>query len=94
MFAQKQPDQLRKRFAVLAREFKLKHLTAEQYQSQGVEVLIALKKLGSDLTPEEQRFLDNVSSARHLESAVDKLGSGAQQDLISTASSQIQKANV
>lgn len=92
MFAQKQPDQLRKRLAGLRRELDLKHISEPQFNRQAVEVLVALKKLGTALKPDEQAFLDTMSTARQLESAVNSLGSGAQRNLMSEASSQIKSA--
>lgn len=92
MFAQKQPDQLRKRLATLKRELKLKRLARDAFNQQAVEILVALKKLDTELSAEEQAFMDKMSSARHLEDAVDGLGSGAQQNLMSAASSAIKSA--
>jgi len=92
MFAQKQPDQLRARLATLQRELKLKHSTNEDFNRQAVEIMSALKQLNVSLTKQEKSFLDTISSARHMESAVDKLGSGTQQTLMSAASQQIKKA--
>mmetsp|Transcript_18900 Transcript_18900/g.26603 ORF Transcript_18900/g.26603 Transcript_18900/m.26603 type:complete len:200 (-) Transcript_18900:242-841(-) len=95
MFAKKQPDALRKRLAALQRDKKIRQISPEKFQTQAVEVLIALKKLGSKLTMQEQAFLDKMSSARHMEDAVDKLGSGSsvEKNLISKANAEISKAN-
>lgn len=46
------------------------------------------------LTTEEQGFLDKMSSARHLEEAVDKLGTGTQRNLMSGAAAQIEEAKI
>jgi hypothetical protein len=74
MFANKQPDQLRNRLAVVQRELKLKHISKERFNQEAVEILIALKRLGTELSEEEKQFLEKMSSARYLESAVDNLG--------------------
>jgi len=92
MFANKQPDQLRNRLAVVQRELKLKHISKERFNQEAVEILIALKRLGTELSEEEKQFLEKMSSARYLESAVDNLGSTTQSDLMSQARTQIKTA--
>mmetsp|Transcript_27418 Transcript_27418/g.38774 ORF Transcript_27418/g.38774 Transcript_27418/m.38774 type:complete len:190 (+) Transcript_27418:31-600(+) len=91
MFATKQPDQLRMRLAKLQRELKLKNLGRDLFNQQAAEILVALKKMGTSLSAEEQEFLDNMSNTRHLESAVgaDKLDTSG---LMSTAAGQIKQA--
>ena len=91
-FAQKQPDQLRLRLATLQRDVKIKQITREVFQRQSVEILVALKKMGTDLTPEEQAFMDSMSSSAQLESAVDNVGDVTQNSLLSAAGSQIRRA--
>lgn len=49
MFAQKQPDQLRLRLAALQRDVKIKKIAHEQFQRQAGEILIALKKMGTEV---------------------------------------------
>ncbi len=92
MFALQQPDQLRLRHAQLQRDVKLGKLSREQYQRQAVEILVALKRLNTALTTEETTFLESMSSAAQLESAVDNVGSASQSQLINTASAQIARA--
>lgn len=92
MFALQQPDQLRLRHAQLQRDVKLGKLSKEMYQRQAVEILIALKRLGTTLTSEETSFLDSMSSAAQLESAVANVGDASQAQLINTASAQIARA--
>ena len=94
MFANKQPDQLRKRLATLQREHKLQKLSKDSYNAQATEVLLALKRIGSELSSEEEAFLKSQSASNLLTSAGDStLGTGMQSNLISTASSQITKAS-
>jgi len=92
MFAQKQPQQLRQRLALLQRELKLKHIGSNEYNQQAVEILLALQKLEVQLSDAEKQQLESMSSTKHLETAVDKLAKGTQQTLMSTASVQIKKA--
>jgi len=94
MFAQKQPDQLRLRLAALQRDAKLKSggVSKDAFQRQAVEILVALKKMGTELTAEEAAFLDSLSSAAQLESAVDSVGDVTQAGLMSAASKQVRHA--
>jgi len=93
MFAQKQPDQLRSRLSQLAVQHKLKHIPTDEFNSQSIEILIALKKLEIPLTEAEQQFLDSMSNARHLESIVSdsKIGSASQQNVVSAVKAQVKK---
>lgn len=92
MFARKQPDQLRLRLAALQRDVKIKQLSKDAFQRQAVEILVALKKMGTELTAEEATFLDSLSSSAQLESAVDNVGDVTQQSLINAASTQVRRA--
>jgi len=92
MFANKQPDQLRLRLASLQRDVKIRQISKDAFQRQSVEILIALKKLGTTLTAEEQTFLDSLSSAAQLESAVDNVGDVTQSSLLSAASVAVRQA--
>ena len=74
MFAQGDQSNLRKRLAVLKREEILKKISTPAYENEASEILVALKKMGEELSEEEQAFLDKRSSSRHLEEAVDSLG--------------------
>jgi len=93
MFAQKQPDQLRTRLAHLQREFKLKHVSKDDFNQEAFEILTALKKLEIPLTESEKQFMDSQSNTRNLESAADKLGASVQQNLMTTASAQVASAS-
>eukprot|EP00823_Brevimastigomonas_motovehiculus_P004198 TRINITY_DN2708_c0_g1_i1.p1 TRINITY_DN2708_c0_g1~~TRINITY_DN2708_c0_g1_i1.p1 ORF type:complete len:190 (-),score=67.70 TRINITY_DN2708_c0_g1_i1:55-624(-) len=92
MFAQKQDDQLKQKEAFLLREYKLKNIGQEEFNTQRVEVLVALKRLNVTLSTEQKSFLESMSSSRQLESAVDKLATGTQQNLVATAKTEIKKA--
>lgn len=73
MFAQKQPDQLRIKLSQLQRDLKIKTITADTFARQSKEVLIALRKLNSQLTEDEQRLLSSLteSQSQQLERAED-----------------------
>ena len=92
LFALRQPDQLRSRLAALHRDLKIKQISKDSFQRQAVEILVALKKMGTELTSEEQTFLDSLSSSAQLESAVDNVGDVTQHSLMSQASVQVRKA--
>jgi len=92
MFAQKQPDQLRSRLAALQRDVKIKQISKEAFSRQAGEILVALKKMGTELTAEESSFLDSLSSSAQLESAVDSVGDVTQHSLMTAASAQVRKA--
>lgn len=74
MFAQGDQRNLRRRLAILKREEILKKISKADFDNQASEILVALKKMGENLTEEEQEFLEKRSSSRHLEEAVDSLG--------------------
>ena len=46
MFAQKQPDQLRKRLQVLQREKKLRNVDNSVFLEKAGEIVVAMKKMG------------------------------------------------
>jgi hypothetical protein len=94
MFASKQPDQLRVRLAQLQRDVKIKQISRELFNRQAVEILVALKKLGSELSGEEKAFLEQHTSSAQLETAVDSaaIGDDTHANIMSTASAQIQRA--
>ena len=64
LFALKQPAQLRERLTVLRRDHKLgKVASAAAYNTETVEILTALKKLGGELSAEESAFMqDHMTS--------------------------------
>jgi fucose permease len=56
------PAALRGRLAKLSQESRLGHLSPALFKTQAVEVILALKKLGEQLTAEEAHVLDSASS--------------------------------
>jgi len=60
MFASKNTGQLRQRLAGLQREKRLGKASEDVIVAQEVEILGALKKLGEQLSPEEESFLKNI----------------------------------
>ena len=79
MFAKKQPTQLRQKLSEIQRDVSLGKLSDSVYKQQGVEILAALKKLGEELTPAENDFLQKNSNAglENFETASTSLGSNA-----------------
>ncbi|XP_070561681.1 protein LZIC-like [Ptychodera flava] len=62
LFAKKQPGQLRQRMAEIQRDNKVGKISQDVYTQQAVEILTALKKLGDQLTPSEEAFLQSNSN--------------------------------
>ncbi|KJE94059.1 hypothetical protein CAOG_08818 [Capsaspora owczarzaki ATCC 30864] len=62
LFAKKQPGQLRQRLTDLQRDVKLGKLAEPDFQQQSVEILVALRNLGEQLSPAEVEFLNKHSS--------------------------------
>jgi len=63
LFAKKQPQQLRLKLTQLERDVKISSLSAEQVTRQKLEVLLALRKLGEELSSEENVFVDKHSTS-------------------------------
>ncbi len=61
-FAAREPAALRERLRKLGADAKLGRLTDGAYRAAAAEVVLALKKLGEDLTPEERGVLDSASA--------------------------------
>ena len=57
MFALKQPEQLRERLRAVARDVMLGKMAQSKGESERLEILTALKKLGAELSDEEMVFL-------------------------------------
>ena len=57
MFARRQPNELRQRYHELERDYRLQKLPADAFHIGAVEILVALKKLGEELTDGERAFL-------------------------------------
>ena len=95
MFAKKDKGKLRGHLDAIQMNHRLGKLTKEQATQQTVEVLVALKKLGEPLSSEEQRFLEkNASSAMaEFDSVNEEMGAGAKSKVLSSARTQIKRAN-
>lgn len=86
-FAAREPAALRARIAKLSQEHKLGRLADAAYKSQAVEAIVALKKLGEELTPEEKAVLDSASGdlKRKYESSSETIGEAAVLSLAAAA---------
>lgn len=92
LFAKKQPGQLRQRLSEISRDAKIGKIPKEVATEQSVEILTALKKLGDDLSPEEENYLQNNSSAslKEFEKVSGNMASGDK--MLAVAGSQVEKA--
>lgn len=72
MFARREPAALRARLAALQQENKLGRLADSAFKPQAVEIIVALKRLGEELTGEEKHFLDTNTDVRKQFEAADK----------------------
>ncbi|KAJ3441002.1 protein lzic [Anaeramoeba flamelloides] len=59
LFANKQPTSLRLRLSNIQTQLKLGKMAKETYETQALEILLALKKLGDKLSIQESTFLSN-----------------------------------
>ncbi|KAI0221307.1 Protein LZIC [Lamellibrachia satsuma] len=89
MFAKKQPGQLRQK---VERDRKVGKLSAETATQQTLEILTALKKLGEQLSSNEEQFLQSNSSSnlREFEKVSSEIGGNR---LLEMAGSQVQAAS-
>ncbi|XP_015783465.1 protein LZIC [Tetranychus urticae] len=62
MFARKQPDQLRVKLSELERQFETGKLSRDNFDERRCEILLALKKLGENLTPDQISVIERHSS--------------------------------
>ncbi|BFZ22847.1 hypothetical protein BsWGS_25886 [Bradybaena similaris] len=92
LFAKKQPGQLRARLADISRDEKIGKMPKQLALQQSVEILTALKKLGELLTPAEEAYLQQNSSAslREFEHVSTEIGSG--EKVLAVAGSQVEQA--
>eukprot|EP00002_Diphylleia_rotans_P011717 TRINITY_DN2307_c0_g1_i1.p1 TRINITY_DN2307_c0_g1~~TRINITY_DN2307_c0_g1_i1.p1 ORF type:complete len:194 (-),score=69.78 TRINITY_DN2307_c0_g1_i1:139-720(-) len=95
LFAKKQPGQLRERLAVLQRDVRLQKISEATYTQQAVEIIIALKKLGEQLSPEEAQFLQANMSKNMVdfENSSGQIGSASEASILTTAAQGVQKAS-
>lgn len=61
-FARREPAALRERLRQLAQDWKLGRSGEGAYRTAAVEVVVALQRLGEELTPEERATLDSASA--------------------------------
>ena len=94
LFAKKQPGQLRERLSSMEQQLKLKKISPESYNQQKAEILGALKKLGEQITSEEEEYLKShmTKSLEEFENVDNSLGSGAQRNLLNLSVNQIKNA--
>ena len=78
----------------MEQQLKLKKISPEAYNLQKVEILGALKKLGENVSSEEEQFLKNhmSKSLEEFEKVDNSIGSGAQRSLLGLAGDQIKNA--
>ncbi|EFA86633.1 leucine zipper containing protein [Heterostelium album PN500] len=95
LFAKKDQGQLRNKLANIQRDVKLGKLSKDSYIDQSLEILVALKKLGFTLSPEEENFLEQHKSRSmsDFEKASSNIAQGTQANILSSAATQIQKAS-
>lgn len=63
LFAKKEPGQLRTRLHEIDRDYKIGKLAKDVYTQMKVEILTAVKKLGSTISSEEEMFLSTCSGS-------------------------------
>src|SRR3990167_696851 len=76
LFAKKEPGQLRDRLNELKVAVKLQKCTRESMLGQAVEILVALRQLGEELSPQEEAFLEEHKTRElaGFETASEELG--------------------
>lgn len=96
MFAKKDRGKLRGRLGAIQMNLKLGKVTREQATQQMAEVLVALKKLGEPLSADEQSFLEQNASAvmAEFDNVTGEMGAGAKSHVLSSAATQIKRANI
>ncbi|XP_053207611.1 protein LZIC-like [Panonychus citri] len=62
MFARKQPDQLRIKLSELERQFETGKLPRNDFDEKRCEILLALRKLGENLTTDQMSIIERHSS--------------------------------
>jgi len=94
MFAKKQPGQLRQRLEELKASVKLGRMSRDEMLQQAVEILAALKKLGEELSPQEENFLQEHMSKimADFDKAGADMGAGSAATMLSIAGSHVKKA--
>ena len=92
LFAKKQPGQLRQRLAEVERDTKIGKLSADSATAQKVEILMALKKLGEQLQPAEEAFIqaNSTTGMKQFETVSSEIGGSK---VLEVAGSQVQQAS-
>ena len=99
LFARRQPDALRVRLEGLKRDWKVKKMSKGEYVRAAVEVLEALKKMGSALSEEEEELLSRYGEGsgqgqmEDIGEADDTVNIERQQHLLQQAKTQISQAH-
>eukprot|EP01115_Flamella_aegyptia_P004238 TRINITY_DN1855_c0_g4_i1.p1 TRINITY_DN1855_c0_g4~~TRINITY_DN1855_c0_g4_i1.p1 ORF type:complete len:192 (+),score=61.04 TRINITY_DN1855_c0_g4_i1:32-607(+) len=95
LFAKKEPDQLRQRLDHLKKQVKLGKTTREAMLDQAVEILAALQKLGQELSPEEETFLEEHKTAAMsgFEDATQDLNASNKDKILKVAQNDVSNAN-
>merc|ERR1712063_63979 len=94
LFAKKEPGQLRDRLEELKTAVKLQKCSRESMLSQAVEILLALRQLGEELSPQEAAFLEEHKTREMagFESASSDLGRTGAAAVMEIAGSHVQAA--
>ena len=93
MFAKREPEALRKRLATLEGERRLNRLPEDVFQTQCVEILLALKKLGEKLSPQEEHLLQKATrNMDHLVESSTAIGDTVEKDMMNRAGTHVAAA--
>ena len=99
LFARRQPDALRVRLEGLKRDWKVKKMGRGEYVRAAVEVLEALKKMGSPLSEDEEELLSKYGEGsgqgqmEDIGEEDDTVNIERQQSLLAQAKTQISQAH-
>nr|CAB3263580.1 protein LZIC-like [Phallusia mammillata] len=93
LFAKKEPGQLRTRLSGIERDYKVGKLPQDLYVQQKLEILVAVKKLGEELSYEEQSFVaqNSKTSMRNFQEV--GLGTPDEKAVLATAGSEIKSTH-
>ena len=78
-FARREPAALRAKLRTLGQDCKLGRLSEATFKAQALEIVVALKRLGEELSAEERAVLDGAGSdmRRRFEGAADGVSESA-----------------
>eukprot|EP01117_Protostelium_nocturnum_P002657 TRINITY_DN1345_c0_g1_i1.p1 TRINITY_DN1345_c0_g1~~TRINITY_DN1345_c0_g1_i1.p1 ORF type:complete len:204 (-),score=91.67 TRINITY_DN1345_c0_g1_i1:46-621(-) len=93
LFAKKDNSSLRQHLSSLQTQQKLGKISKDAYTQQAIEILTALKKLGEDLTPEEDNFLvsNRTEAMKDFEKVSSDMGQAAKLKILSSAANENKK---